>query len=322
MSNPAPVAPGIELSVLIPMYNEADNLSALFAALLPVLDRLGLRYEVVCVDDGSRDGTFEVLRARHAANPVIKALALSRNFGKDTALTAGLRHCRGAAVVPIDADLQHPPELIETFVAKWREGYEVVYAVRTDRADESWLKREASNAFYRLFRRMSEIPIPADAGDFRLLDRRVVDVLNRMPERGRFMKGLFAWVGFRQIGVPYTPQERHAGSSKWNFWRLWNFAIDGLTAFSTVPLRVWTYFGVLVAVLSFLYGLYLLVRTLVFGVDVPGFASIMVSLLFLGGVQLMSSGILGEYLGRVYNEVKARPLFVVRDCVGIEPEGP
>ncbi len=309
--------PAVLLSVVVPLYCEASNLDQLFARLEEVLNRLGHSYEIVCVDDGSSDETVLGLKRHRQRNPHIKIVALSRNFGKELALTAGIDYACGSAVVPIDADLQDPPELIEALVAKWREGYDVVYARRRSRLGETWLKRATANAFYRVMERMSKVPIPRDTGDFRLLDRRVVDVLKQLPERTRFMKGLFAWVGYRQAEVVYDRAPRYSGETKWNYWRLWNFAIDGIVSFSVAPLRIWSYVGIVFASISLLYGSFLLVRTLLSGNDVPGYASLMVAVLFLGGVQMMSLGVLGEYLGRVYEEVKGRPLYLVRDAYGI-----
>ncbi|MGC1310579.1 MAG: glycosyltransferase family 2 protein [Phormidesmis sp.] len=311
----------VEISVVVPLYCEESNVDYLFKRLETVLNQLGTSYEIVCVDDGSTDGTLRALRSHHQRNACIKVVALSRNFGKEVALTAGIDYASGAAVVPIDADLQDPPELIESLVARWREGYDVVYAKRRSREGETWLKQTTANAFYRIMEKMSKVPIPRDTGDFRLLDRRVVEVLKRLPERTRFMKGLFAWVGYRQAEVVYDRQPRHSGETKWNYWRLWNFAIDGIASFSIAPLRIWSYVGVAFAVISFLYGSFLLLRTLVSGIDVPGYASLMVAVLFLGGVQMVSLGILGEYLGRVYEEVKGRPLYLVRDTLGVASPG-
>ena len=309
--------PAITLSIVVPLYCEESNLDHLFKRLERVLDDLALSYEIVCVDDGSRDSTLQGLNNHHQRNSRIKVVALSRNFGKELALTAGIDYAVGAAVVPIDADLQDPPELIGALVDKWREGYDVVYARRRSRQGESWLKKMTANNFYRVMERMSNVPIPRDTGDFRLLDRRVVDVLKCLPERTRFMKGLFAWVGYRQTEVAYDRDARHSGETKWNYWRLWNFAIDGITSFSLAPLRVWSYVGISFAVLSLLYGSFLILRTLISGSDVPGYASLMVAVLFLGGVQMISLGVLGEYLGRVYEEVKGRPLYLVRDTAGM-----
>ena len=308
----------VDISVVVPLYGEASNLDYLFERLEAVLARLGDSYEIVCIDDGSDDETVQGLKAHRLRNPNIKIVALSRNFGKELALTAGIDYACGGAVVPIDADLQDPPELIEALVAKWREGYDVVYARRRSRQGESWLKRATANAFYRVMEHMSKVPIPRDTGDFRLLDRRVVDVLKQLPERTRFMKGLFAWVGYRQAEVVYDREPRYSGETKWNYWRLWNFAIDGIVSFSVAPLRIWSYVGITFALISFLYGSFLFIRTLIYGNNVPGYASVMVAILFLGGVQMMSLGVLGEYLGRVYEEVKGRPLYLVRDTYGMD----
>ena len=307
----------IAISVVVPLYCEESNIEYLFERLERVLEDLGMSYEIVCVDDGSYDSTLKVLNEQHLRNPRIKVVALSRNFGKELALTAGIDYAVGEAVVPIDADLQDPPELIGALVDKWKEGYDVVYARRRSRNGESWLKKMTANSFYRVMEKMSDVPIPRDTGDFRLLDRRVVDVLKLLPERTRFMKGLFAWVGYRQTEVCYDRDARHSGQTKWNYWRLWNFAIDGITSFSLAPLRVWSYLGISFALLSIFYGVFLFLRTLISGNDVPGYASLMVAILFLGGVQMIVLGILGEYLGRVYEEVKGRPLYLVRDTAGI-----
>jgi polyisoprenyl-phosphate glycosyltransferase len=313
-------APLVDISVVVPLYCEASNVDQLFNRLERVLNELDMAYEIICVDDGSSDNTVGSLKAQRRRNPQIKIVALSRNFGKELALTAGIDYACGAAVVPIDADLQDPPELIKDLVAKWQEGYDVVYAKRRSRSGESWFKRATANSFYRVIEHLSKVPIPRDTGDFRLLDRRVVEVLKQLPERTRFMKGLFAWVGYRQAEVLYDRDPRYSGESKWNYWRLWNFALDGIASSTLAPLRIWSYIGIVFAVISFLYGSFLLIRTLLLGIDVPGYASLMVAILFLGGVQMVSLGILGEYLGRVYVEVKGRPLYLVRDLHGIKRE--
>ena len=310
----------IELSVVSPVYNEEKNIDYFFAKLLPILESLDLSYEVICINDGSTDGTIKRILEFHKINPRIKLINLSRNFGKDNALTAGLNYASGRAVVPIDSDLQDPPELIESLLSKWREGYDVVYGVREKRHGETIMKRLTASLFYKFINLFSETPIPRNTGDFRLMDRRVVKVLNQLPERTRFMKGLFAWVGFKQIGIPYDRQPRHLGKTKWNFWKLWNFALDGITLFSTSGLKVWSYVGLFISIFSFIYATFLIIRTLILGIDVPGYASIMVVILFLGGLQLVSLGILGEYLGRVYAEVKKRPLYIVSECVGFDKE--
>jgi glycosyltransferase involved in cell wall biosynthesis len=313
-----PDSGAVELSVVIPLYNEELNIDYLFDRLRTVLSRLNMTYEIVCVNDGSRDNTLGCLMEHHHQDPRIKVVNLSRNYGKEIALSAGLDHSNGGAVVPIDADLQDPPELIEELVVKWREGYDVVYATRRSRQGESWLKRFTANAFYRIIDSISRVTIPRDTGDFRLLDRRVVEAIKTLPERNRFMKGLFAWVGFKQTSVLFDRPSRHKGETKWNYWRLWNFALDGITSFSLLPLKVWSYIGLLVAIPSFFYASFLVLRTLLLGADLPGYASIMVAVLFLGGVQLVSLGVIGEYLGRVYEEVKGRPLYLVRETYGFD----
>ena len=298
------------------MFNEAENLDYFFERVTRVLTKLGLSFEIVCVNDGSRDGTFAGLLAHREKNPAIKVVDLSRNFGKDIALTAGIDHAKGAAVIPIDSDLQDPPELIEEMVKKWREGFEVVYATRRSRQGESIFKRATASLFYKLFASVSDVKMPPNTGDFRLMDRKAVDALMRMPERNRFMKGLFAWVGFKQTAVMYDREKRHAGTTKWNYWKLWNFALDGITGFSSVPLRVWTYIGTFVSLCAFLYALFLIVLKIVYGNNVAGYPSLMVAVLFLGGIQLITLGVLGEYMARIYNEVKGRPLYLVRDKHG------
>jgi glycosyltransferase involved in cell wall biosynthesis len=255
----------------------------------------------------------------HVANVRIKIVDLSRNFGKEAALTAGLEYANGDVVVPLDADLQDPPELIPELVAKWREGYDMVVAVRRDRGADSLAKRTSAGLFYRVIRRLSGVPVPAQAGDFRLIDRRVVEALKLLPERTRFMKGLFAWVGFRQATISYARPARVAGSSKWRYWKLWNFALDGLLSSTTLPLRIWTYLGLVAAVVALSYMLLIVLRTLVYGVDVPGYASLAAMLLFFSGMNMIGLGIMGEYLGRVFIEVKQRPQFLVRQAIGFDP---
>ncbi|MDJ0742521.1 MAG: glycosyltransferase family 2 protein [Xenococcaceae cyanobacterium MO_167.B27] len=308
----------IEISVVVPLYNEEENIEYLFTRLLSVLDKLKTSYEIVCVNDGSKDNTLKQLIEHHQENPVIKVINLSRNFGKEIALTAGIDYANGAAIVPIDADLQDPPELIEELVAKWREGYDVVYATRRSRQGETWLKRLTADAFYKTIGKMTSITIPPNTGDFRLLDRKVVEAIKKIPERTRFMKGLFAWVGYKQTSVMFDREPRAAGTTTWNYWKLWNFAIDGITSFSFVPLKIWSYVGLFISFLSLLYASFLVIRTLIFGIDVPGYASLMVAVLFFGGVQLITLGVIGEYLGRVYEEVKGRPLYFVRESYGFE----
>lgn len=314
----ATAAPGTrpELSVVVPVYNEADNLAPLIERLKPVLDAEVASWEIVCVDDGSRDGTLAALRTLHAQDSRINAISFSRNFGKEVAIAAGLDHADGNVVVIMDADLQHPPEVIPAFLAKWREGFLNVYGQRTDRVGEGRLKRNFAKAFYRLFASFGETELPEGAGDFRLLDRRVVEALRALPERARFSKGLYAWVGFPATGVPYEVGERAHGESKFRFRKLFSFAFDGLSSFSTVPLKIATWLGVLIAIIATLTGLYFMIRTLLFGTDLPGFPSLIVSIMFFSGIQLISLGLIGEYVGRIFAEVKRRPLYLVGERVG------
>lgn len=307
-----------EISIVVPVYNEEAGLPAFWARLTPVLDSLACRAEVIFVDDGSGDGTLAQLLSLRHLDARVRIVSLSRNFGKEIALTAGLDHADGDAVIPIDADLQHPPEVIAELVARWRSGSDIVIALRRDRATDGLLRRAASSLFHRVFARMTTVAVVRDAGDFRLMSRPVVAALRRLPERTRFMKGLYAWVGFRQTTVCYDIEPRLEGRSKWSIWRLWRLALDGITSFSSLPLKVWSVVGLAFALAALAYGAYLVGRTIVHGIDVPGYASLMVMILFLGGLQLLSLGIIGEYLGRVYDEVKARPLYVVRQRIGFD----
>jgi glycosyltransferase involved in cell wall biosynthesis len=285
-----------------------------------VLEKITTDFEIVCVDDGSSDRTMVNLMRHHGRDSRIKVLSLSRNFGKDTALSAGLDYARGQAVVPIDADLQDPPELIADMVAKWREGFEVVYARRSHRDSDDMSKRVTASLFYRIHNWIADVRIPDNTGDFRLMDRRVVEAVKHLPEKTRFMKGLFAWVGFKQIGIDYRREARAAGTTKWRYWKLWNFAIDGITGSSTVPLRIWTYFGMGLGVLTFAYAFWLVIHTMLYGNAVPGYASLMVAVLFLGSMNIVATGILGEYVGRIYSEVRNRPLYLVREMRGLETQ--
>lgn len=317
--NPAPASQrtGADalISIVAAFYNEEASIAAFFGEIERVVRTLDCRVELICVNDGSRDNTLELLRQQLAANGKIRIVNLARNFGKEAAITAGLAHAKGDAVVIIDADLQDPPSLIAAFLAKWREGFDVVYGVRTSRTVDTFTKRTTAGAFYRLFNSMTDVPIPAGAGDFRLLDRRVVDALQALPERNRFMKGLFSWVGFRQVGVEYVREARVAGKSGWSYFRLLNFAVDGLTSFSILPLRIASLAGIIVSLLGFSYAAFLVARTLLYGADVPGYASLMVMMMFLGGIQLICLGVMGEYLGRLYIEAKGRPLYIVADVI-------
>jgi polyisoprenyl-phosphate glycosyltransferase len=308
------------LSVVVPMFNEEEGTELFFNRIIPVLMSVTEDFEIVCVDDGSSDRTMMKLMQHHMRDQRIKVLSLSRNFGKDTALTAGLDYARGQAVIPIDADLQDPPELIVEMVQKWREGYEVVFARRADRGSDDASKRITAGLFYRVYNWIADVRIPDNTGDFRLMDRRVVDAVKNLPEKTRFMKGLFAWVGFKQIGLDCRREERAAGTTKWRYWKLWNFAIDGITGSSTVPLRIWTYFGVAIAVFASIYAVWIAVHTMLYGTDMPGYSSLMVTVLMLGSMNIIATGILGEYVGRIYNEVRNRPLYLVRETKGLDTQ--
>jgi len=310
------------LSVVVPVKNEED-------AILPFVERVGAvldavtadgGWEILFVDDGSSDATLATIVALNLSDARVRGLSLSRNFGKEAALSAGLDHARGSAVIPMDVDMQDPPEVLPEMVARWREGHEMVFGVRRSRTEDSLTKRVTAGLFYRAHNMVSADKIPQNVGDFRLMDRKVVDVIRAMPERNRFMKGLFAWAGFRQAAVEYDRAERETGTTKYNYWKLWTLALDGITSASTVPLRIWSYVGAIVALFAIGFAGVLAVDTMMFGNPVPGYASIMVSVLFLGGIQLISLGVLGEYVGRILTETKQRPLYVVRDTVGIESE--
>ncbi|MFI4973883.1 MAG: glycosyltransferase family 2 protein [Caulobacterales bacterium] len=309
---------GATLSIVAPMFNEVEVLAAFFERMDAATRDLGVAVEIICVDDGSKDATLGALVLQAQRDPRVKVIALARNFGKEAALTAGIDAARGDMVAPIDADLQDPPELIAEFIDKWEEGYDVVYGARVDRSSDSHLKRTTAKMFYGVFNRVSDLAIPESAGDFRLMDRQVVEALKLLPERNRFMKGLFAWVGFRQIGVPYVRPERAAGSTSFGYQRLWRFALDGITSFSTAPLRIWTGLGLAGAALAVVAAGSLIVYTLVRGRTVPGYASLMVVILLGFAVQMLAFGILGEYVGRLYQEVKGRPIYVVRAKVGFD----
>ena len=299
------------LSLVVPAFNEEESIDLFLDTVLPLMERDGFRFEIVFVNDGSRDNTLAHLLNRGATDRRLRIVNLSRNFGKEAALTAGIDHATGDVIVPMDIDLQDPPELIEPFMERWREGYDIVYGVRSLRTWDTASKRVSASLFYRVFNTMSPVRIPENVGDFRLVDRRAVEVLRQLPERNRFMKGLFAWVGFNTIGVPYERPQRAAGSSKFNLWRLWNFALDGVVSFSTAPLRAWFYVGVVIATIAVLYALFIITRVLIFGIDTPGYASLLIAVLLMGAIQLLSLGIIGEYLGRLFLEVKGRPIYVV-----------
>lgn len=307
------------LSIVVPAYNEEENIPAFLAAITAVLEGSGESYEVIFVNDGSRDGTLGLLTAAAAHDPRIKVIGLARNFGKDIALTAGLVHARGEAAIPIDCDLQHPPDLIPAMVAKWRDGFEMVLGVRSQRNEESFVRRTLSRTYYKVMGVMTSIDIPPNAGDFRLLDRKIINVINMMPERQRFLKGIFAWPGFRVASIEFQANPRaNQTRSTWSFFKLWRFGLDGLFSFSAAPLKLWTYIGALSAGGAFIYLLITLVQKLVWGIAAPGYASLLIVLLFFNGLLLISNGIQGEYIARIFEEVKGRPLYVIAQTVGFD----
>ncbi len=302
-----------DLIILVPVYNEQEAIDLFFKAVEPELKKLGLDYGYLFVDDGSKDNTLEVLKAHAAKNPSVKYISLSRNFGKEAALLCGLQNTHAKSVVPMDIDLQDPPAIIADFVAKWKEGYDMVYGIRADRSSDGFIKKFVSESFYKIHNIFAPRPLPHNTGDFRLLDAKVLAAIKKIDENTLFMKGLFNWVGFKSIGVEYTRPKRSAGTTKWSYWKLWNFALDGIFNASTLPLRLWTYFGALVAMLSFVYAAWIILKVFLYGKDVPGYASLAVLILFFGGVQLISIGVLGEYIGRIFAEAKRRPAYIIKE---------
>lgn len=308
------------LSLVVPMYNEAEVLPHFFSRVWPILDSLECDYEILCVNDGSSDETLTLLQTERESDPRVKIIDLSRNFGKELALTAGIDHAIGDAVIPIDADLQDPPEIIPEMVRKWQEGYEVVLGVREDRSSDTFLKRSSANWFYKAMGKLGEVAIPANAGDFRLMDRQVVDSLKLIRERSRFMKGVFAWVGYKTTAVSFSRDKRAAGETSWKYWKLWNFALEGIISFSSLPLKIWSYVGVLTSLGALFFMTFVILRTLFVGVETPGYASMMAVLLFFFGIILICLGVIGEYLGRIFLEVKQRPLYLIRKSYGFNDE--
>lgn len=301
------------VSIVTPFYNEGEGVKHFYQVMTQTMEKLpNYDFELICVDDGSKDNTLEQLIALSKTDPRVTVLEFSRNFGKEPAMTAGIDAASGDCVIPIDADLQDPPGLISEMLAKWQEGAEVVLAKRIDRSSDSYAKRTTALMFYRLHNALSHLQIPENVGDYRLMDRVVVDALKQLPERQRFMKGLFAWVGFKTVTVEYVRDARLVGDSKFSGWKLWNFAIEGITSFSLVPLKVWTYVGSIGALFAFFYATFIVIRTLIFGIDLPGYASLLVVTLFFASLQLISLGVIGEYIGRIYFESKQRPLYLIR----------
>jgi len=310
----------LRLSLVIPVFNEAETVNLFVDKVTQIFEQEpAVTIEFLFVNDGSTDSTLDILLARQQRDSRLKIVDLSRNFGKEAALTAGLYAAEGDVFVPIDADLQDPPELILKMIAKWREGYEVVLGRRINRDSDSWPKRASASYFYRIYNKIASTKLPENVGDFRLIDRCVVEALKELPESHRFMKGIFAWVGFRTAYVDYIRLERIAGTTKFSGWKLWNFALEGVTSFSIDPLRVWTYVGAFVSFLSFLFAVFIGIRVFLYGVDVAGYASLMVAITFFGGLQLIGIGVIGEYLGRTYIESKRRPIFLVRRIYQSEP---
>jgi glycosyltransferase involved in cell wall biosynthesis len=310
-----------DLSIIVSIYNEEAGLKQFFTTLTKEMSKLkDYSYEVICIDDGSVDNTYKILCDYAKQNNNIKIIKFSRNFGKEYGMMAGLKYCQGKAAIPMDVDLQDPPELIAEFVKKWKQGYDMVYGIRSDRKSDTFLKRMTAKLFYKIYNLMTRSPIPYNAGDYRLLDRKVINAILSLKERNIFMKGVFGWTGFKSTGIKYTRQKRAAGESKWNYWKLWNFALDGITASTTFPLRVWSYLGSLLSISGILYAVYIIARTFIKGVDVPGYASLLVFILVLGGIQMIILGIIGEYIGRIFVEVKDRPLYIIEDKVNLNNE--
>lgn len=310
-----------KVSIVVPFHNEGEGIILFYHAINEAIKNIiGVQFEIVCVDDGSSDDTLEKLIEISRDDIRYSVIELSRNFGKEAALTAGIDVATGDAVIPIDADLQDPPELIADMINEWTKGFEVVLARRIDRTSDSYLKRKTAKLFYQFHNRVSSVKIPENVGDFRLMDRVVVDALQQLPEKQRFMKGLFAWVGFKTTTLDYVRHSRAAGKTNFSGWKLWNFALEGITSFSSAPLKLWTYIGGAGALASMIYALYIVARTLIHGIDVPGYASLLVAILFIGSLQLISVGILGEYIGRMYMESKNRPVYLIRRKYGSQNE--
>jgi polyisoprenyl-phosphate glycosyltransferase len=306
------------ISIVVPCYNEEDNTEHFYQEIKKVFEPLEYDFEIIFIDDGSKDNTVQSIISLNSIDPRVKLIALTRNFGKEIALTSGLDAASGAAAIPMDVDLQDPPELVPELIKKWEEGYDVVYAVRTQRKGEGFMKRFTAYSFYKIINKITKIEIPRNTGDYRILDQKVLKALKGVREYHRFMKGLFSWVGYKQIGIEYIRQPRYSGRSKFNYMKLIGFAIEGLTSFTVAPLRLATIFGFLISLVAFFYGLYIILTTVLRGADVPGYPSLFVAILFLGGIQLITIGLIGEYIGRIFNETKNRPLYLVREQVGFD----
>ncbi len=299
------------ISIVCPCYNEEQVVGLFMERISAVLSSTNYDYEIILINDGSKDRTLETIKSLQTQYPAIRLINLSRNFGKEAALTAGIDVARGEVLIPIDADLQDPPELIHDFLREWEKGFDVVVAKRVDRSTDSWAKKLTAELFYKFHNAVAQVEIPENVGDFRLINRRVVKAIQLLPENQRFMKGIFSWVGFKTSVVEYKREAREAGETSFNGWKLWNFALDGITSFSTAPLRIWLYIGSLISALAFIYGSFTVIKTLIYGIDAPGYASTITIMLFLGGVQLIGIGVMGEYIGRLYMESKRRPTYII-----------
>ncbi|MGL4825958.1 MAG: glycosyltransferase family 2 protein [Vibrionaceae bacterium] len=301
------------ISIICPCFNEQEVVEHFTQKISAILHATGFSFELIFINDGSTDNTLERLYELAAQNSYIRVLNLSRNFGKEAALTAGLDHAHGEVVIPIDADLQDPPELITQFIEKWQQGYDVVLAKRVDRSQDSWAKKLSANLFYKFHNLIANVPLPDNVGDFRLMTQRVVESIRKLPENQRFMKGLFSWVGFKTAVIEYQRPARAAGRTSFNGWKLWNFALEGITSFSTAPLRIWLYLGLIISAIAFIYGSFIVFKTLIFGISLPGYASMITLILFFGGIQLIGLGVMGEYIGRLYIESKRRPIYLIEN---------
>ena len=309
---------GLTLSIVAPVHNECENIKEFYARVKKMIDEVNISYEFICINDGSTDTTLDELLKLNKKDPHVKIINFSRNFGKEAALTAGIDFSKGEAVIPIDADLQDPPEVIPKLIAKWREGYDVVYATREFREGDGWFKRWTASNFYKIINKVIDIEIPYDTGDFRLISRRAIESLKKLREKNRLMKVLFQWIGYKQTAILYKRQKRYAGKSKLHYWKLWDLALEGITSSSHIPLQFATYFGLLTVVFAFIYTAFIVINALFHSIHIPGYSLLLTIILFLGGIQLFTIGVLGEYIGRIYNEVKRRPLYIVRELVGFD----
>ena len=308
-----------KISLVVPCYNEEQCINLFYNEIIKIIDSMPqINFEIICVDDGSTDNTLSKLIELSKTDHRLHIVELSRNFGKESALTAGIEEADSDAIIPMDADFQDPPELIPTLINEWVNGADVVLARRTDRSSDSFLKCKTAELFYCIHNKLASIKIPENVGDFRLMDRMVVDALKKLPEQQRFMKGLFAWVGFKTVIVDYKRNERACGNTKFSGWKLWNLALEAITSFSLLPLKVWSYLGFIGALVSLMYGLFIFFKTLMLGIDIPGYASLIVVFLFFGSVQMIGIGVLGEYIGRIYMESKRRPVYLIKKRHGVK----